>query len=386
MGVRDFLEIGSGRVLDRFIATLFTAFQGKNRAIPRKAALARDLRVEFRMAAIWRRTFLLLAIAGTLLSIRLAPRERPASTIRLSRPLMGTLWTIEVFDEARPAAARAAIDAAFAELARIDLLMSEWKAESPISQVNAAAGRQPVAVPAELRELIQRSIRYSEKTEGSFDITWRGMGAIWKFDDHFTPPTAQAVEAARRNVNYRAIQIDGDRVFLPKAGMSIGLGGIAKGYAVDRAFDALIRAGFANVMVDGGGDVRVAGTRNGVPWRLGIQHPRRERGRILGAVKPRNQALATSGDYERFRIVDGVRYHHIIDVRNGWPATAASSVSVLADTAEQGVVIAKGIFILGPEKGLALARTEGVEALLVDPAGRRFWTEGFRNVVEKDEQ
>jgi len=338
------------------------------------------------MAPIWRRTFLLLAIAGTLLAIRFVPSERPASTIRLSRPLMGTLWTMEIFDDARPAQARKAIDAAYAELVRIDNLMSEWKAESPISQVNSAAALHPVAVPVELRELIQRSIRYSEKTEGAFDISWRGMGAIWKFDDDFTPPTRQAVEAARRRVNFRAIQIDGDRVYLPKAGMSLGLGGIAKGYAVDRAFEVLRNAGFANVMVDGGGDVRVAGTRNGIPWRLGIQHPRRERGQIIGAVKPRNQALVTSGDYERFRIVNGVRYHHIIDVRNGWPATAASSVSVLAPTAEQGVVIAKGIFILGPEKGMALARAEGVEALLIDPEGRRYWTEEFHNVFEQEEK
>jgi len=337
------------------------------------------------MTNIWRRTILSLAIAGGLFGLRFAPWEKPLAAIRLSRPLMGTMWTLEVCDEGRPAAARAAIDAAYAELGRIDLLMSEWKPESPVSRINAAAGRAPVEVPAELRELIQRSIRYSEVTGGAFDITWRGMGRIWKFDDSFVAPSRQAVEAARRNVNYRAIQIEGNRVYLPKAAMNIGLGGIAKGYAVDRAFAVLLHAGFGNVMVDGGGDVRVSGTRNGVPWRLGIQHPRRERGHILGAVRPREQAIVTSGDYERFRIVDGIRYHHIIDIRTGWPATAASSVSVLAPTAEQGVVLAKGIFILGPEAGIALAKSEKVEALLIDPAGRQFATEGFLRVLEKGE-
>lgn len=334
------------------------------------------------MVNIWRRTALSLAIAGGLFGLRFVPWEKPVSTIRLSRPLMGTLWTIEVFDEARPAAARAAIDQAFEELNRIDRLMSEWKPDSPISQVNAAAGRHPVEVPSELRELIERSIRYSRITEGAFDITWRGMGSIWRFDDKFQPPSREAVDAARRNVDYRAIDIQGNRILLPKSTMSIGLGGIAKGYAVDRAAAILAQAGFTNTMVDGGGDVRVSGTRLGKPWRLGIQHPRREHGQILAAVQPHNQSLVTSGDYERFRIVNNIRYHHIIDVRSGWPATAASSVSVLAPSAEQGVVLAKGIFILGPDKGLALARAEGVEALLIDPSGRLFATAGFQKALE----
>lgn len=334
------------------------------------------------MSALWRRTVLSLAIAGALLGLRFVPREMTAATIRVSRPLMGTMWTIEVCDASSPVMARAAIDSAYAELFRIDGLMSEWKPESPISQVNAAAGLHPVEVPAELRELVERSIRYSEKSDGAFDITWRGMGRIWKFDDSFVVPGRQAVELARRNVNFRAIQIDGNRLYLPKAGMSIGLGGIAKGYAVDRAISVLAGAGIRNALVDGGGDVRVSGTRNGKPWRLGVQHPRREHGNILGRVELKDHALVSSGDYERFRIVDGKRYHHIIDVRTGWPAMAASSVSVLASSAEQGVVLGKAIFILGPEKGLALARAEGVDAMLIDPGGKQFFTEGFRASIE----
>jgi thiamine biosynthesis lipoprotein len=329
------------------------------------------------MGNIWRRTAIGLAIAGTLFALRFVPREQPAATIRQSRPLMGTVWTIEIFDEGRPAAAQSAINAAFAELVRIDQLMSEWKPDSPISRVNTAAGIHPVEVPAELREMLERARHYSEISDGAFDITWRGMGRIWKFDDSFRPPTPAAVDAARRNVDYRAVQIDGNRIFLPKSTMSIGLGGIAKGYAVDRAAEVIARAGFANSLVDGGGDVRVSGARAGAPWRLGIQHPRKPRGELLGAVSPVNQALLTSGDYERFREVDGVRYHHIIDVRTGWPARAATSVTVLSDSAEKGVVLAKVIFILGPEKGLALARAEKVEALLIDPAGRAHATPGF---------
>ncbi|HXJ41997.1 MAG TPA: FAD:protein FMN transferase, partial [Bryobacteraceae bacterium] len=299
----------------------------------------------------------MIAVLGGLLCLRyLNGGLRPAGVGGMfteQRSLMGTVWTIEVPDHGRSQeSARLAVAAAYRELERIDALMSEWKPESPISQVDAAAGVQPVEVPAELRELIERSVAYSQQTEGTFDITWRGMGKIWHFDDAFQVPSTAAVARARKSVDYRAIQIQGNRIFLP-AGMSIGLGGIAKGYAVDRAARVLARAGFTDSLVDGGGDLLASGTKYGKPWRLGVQNPRAEHGKILGVVSLSNAALVSSGDYERFRIVDGIRYHHIIDPRTGWPANASIGVTVLAKSAEQGVVLGKGIFILGPEKGLA---------------------------------
>jgi FAD:protein FMN transferase len=335
-----------------------------------------------RMSAMLRRTAVGLGVAGGLLGWRLLPKARGGAVLRVSRPLMGTQWTIEVCDEGRSREAGEAVTLAFEELVRIDALMSEWKADSPVSRINAEAGRAAVAVPDELVRLIERSIGYSEVTGGAFDITWRGMGKIWKFDDTFRPPTAEAVSAARRNVNYREIQIDGNRVMLPRVGMSIGLGGIAKGYAVDRAMGVLAACGFRNALVNGGGDVRVSGTRNGEPWRLGVQHPRRAHGELIGRVMPVDQALASSGDYERFRSVDGVRYHHIIDVRTGWPAKDSMAATVLAPTAEQGVVLGKGVFILGAQEGIRLARQQGVDALLVDCAGALHMTDGFKTAIE----
>ncbi len=337
------------------------------------------------MRTPWRKISLYIAIAGTLTGLRLASvagRVNQNETVRVQRPLMGTTWNIEVVDHGHEAAARHAIDQAYDELTRIDALMSEWKPDSPISQINAAAGKNAVAVPAELREIIERSNRYSQMSEGAFDITWHGMANIWHFDDQFVPPSPVAVENARRNVDFRAIRIEGNRVFLPRVGMSIGLGGIAKGYAVDRASELLARAGFIDSLVDGGGDIRVSGTRGGVPWQMGIQDPRQERGTLIGRVPVSAGAIVTSGDYERFRVVNGIRYHHIIDARTGWPANAACSVTVLSPAAEQGVVLAKIIFILGPERGLAIARSEGVDALLIDPAGRRYATEGFTRRFE----
>jgi thiamine biosynthesis lipoprotein len=343
------------------------------------------------MNILWRRTILCTAFVCGLIALRFASGNahvgpvslQPGASgfVKVERSLMGTQWGIEVVDHGRTEEARLAIDHAYAELTRIDNLMSEWKPESPISQVDAAAGKHAVEVPAELREILQRSIHYSEITGGTFDVTWRSMGNIWHFDDTFVVPSAAVVAKARKNINYRAIHIDGNSVYLP-AGVNIGLGGIAKGYAVDRAAGVLAQAGFMDSMVDGGGDVLLSGTKNGQPWHLGIQDPRRPHGEVLGVVGVSNMAVATSGDYERFRIVNGVRYHHIIDPRTGWPATASISVSVMAKSAEQGVVLDKGIFMLGPEKGLALARSQGVEAMVVDPAQKQYFTEGFRRAFE----
>ena len=329
----------------------------------------------------WRRTILSLAFVAAL--HRAAPRiglgaySAHSGSVKIQRSLMGTLWGIEVIDHGRPEEARQAIDSAYANCARIEDLMSEWKPESPISQVNAAAGLHPVEVPAELRELLQRSIRYSEITEGTFDVTWRGMGNIWHFDDTFAVPTAAAVANARKNIDYRAIRIEGNSVFLPA-------GRTSDSAALPKATPLTAQPAFSG-RPDSPIHWSMAAATCSPPAREtaspGISAFRTRAGntaRFWALPTFPDMALVTSGDYERFRIVNGVRYHHIIDPRTGWPATASISVSVLAKTAEEGVVLAKGIFILGPEKGLALARAEGVEALVIDPKLKQYLTEGFR--------
>lgn len=330
---------------------------------------------------MWRKTLLGVGLLGLLVALRFLPRGGPAlelhRSVKVQRPLMGTVWGMEVMHQGDAGPARKAVDAAFAELERIDRLMSEWKPDSPISQVNAAAGNAPVEVPAELRQMLERSLRYSELSHGAFDVTWRGMGRIWRFDDGFVVPAKADVEKARKNVDYRALRIDGNKVFLPRAEMSIGLGGIAKGYAVDRAAAVLEQAGFRDYLVDGGGDIRVSGKKDGHPWSLGIQHPREPRGTLLGRVRMTKGVLVTSGDYERFRMVDGVRYHHIIDVRTGYPAMGCQSVSVIADEGEKAVVLAKVVFLLGVEEGMRIAKQQGVEVMAIDAAGKRFASSGF---------
>ena len=334
-----------------------------------------------------RRILIAFCVVALLIAVRFASvdaRVESVKTIKIQRPLMGTIWNLEVVDHGRPEEARRAIDKAYKELERIDALMSEWKPQSPISQVNAAAGKHAVEVPEELRDLLVRAKQYGEGSGGAFDVTWHGMASIWHFDDSFTVPSRAAVEAARRNVDFRAIQIEGNDIFLPRTGMSIGLGGIAKGYAIDRASAALAQAGFKDTLVDGGGDVLASGAReDGGPWRLGIQDPRAERGTMLGLVRASKGAVVTSGDYERFRMVNGVRYHHIIDPRTGYPANRSMSVTVVAENAERAVVLCKPIFILGGEEGLAFARAQHVEALIIGADGKRWMTEGFGRVFER---
>lgn len=328
---------------------------------------------------------LLCGVCGAValaVAMRVLPADRSEGSVRLQRPLMGTIWSVEVVHSGDGIAARQAGEAVFEELERIDRLMSEWKPESPVSKINDAAGRAMVEVPVELRDLLERSVAYGHKSGGSFDITWRGMRHLWRFDDGFRVPAAAEVDAARALVNYRDLRIEGNRVGLARAGMSIGLGGIAKGYAIDRAAAILEQRGFGHYLVDGGGDIRVKGTKGGRPWRLGIQAPRAERGTLLGAVSLTSGVLVTSGDYERFKLAGGVRYHHIIDPHTGWPATACRSVTVIAPAAEQAVVWAKIIFIGGPAEGLAAARAEGIEALVIDSLGGRHETMGFARAFE----
>ena len=320
---------------------------------------------------------LLAAGVGWWVSSSPAPRAGPSGVQRVSRTLMGTLWSITVADHGRPEPARSAAEEALREVDRIEKLMSEWMPESPISQVNAAAGGKPVEVPAEVSALLQRALAYGARSGGAFDVSWRGMGGIWRFDAGFRLPSAAEVEAGLRNVDYRAVRLQGNNVSLTRPGMAIGLGGIAKGYAVDRAAAVLRKAGFPDSLVAGAGDIMASGTKYGSPWRLAVQDPRGERGQSLGTVALRDAAISTSGDYERFQMVGGVRYHHIMDPRTGWPARGSMSVSVLAPTAEQTDALATTLFVLGPEKGLALARELGVDALIIGDDGRRHATDGF---------
>ncbi len=336
---------------------------------------------------LFRPILVILILVGIALTIRYLSQsvdQEPAQVVKMERELMGTLWGIQVVAKTDPDVARAqqAIEQAFQELHRIDALMSDWKDDSPLSAINFAAGQEPTEVPTELVAIISRGIHFGELTSGAFDITWKGMEDLWHFNGPFEVPTQAAVTEALQFVDYRQILIEGQHVSLPK-GFAIGLGGIAKGYAIDRAAAILEEYGFRDFLVNGGGDILAGGTRGSRLWSIGIRDPRGARDELLAKVRLSDGSVVTSGDYERFRIVDGIRYHHIVDPRTGYPADKCQAVTIVAETAEEADVLATVVFVLGHEKGLPLIEAiSGVEAFVVDVNGEFQMTDGFREVVE----
>lgn len=276
------------------------------------------------------------------------------------------------------AALRKAFDAATKEIVRIEALMTTWRPDSELSRVNAAAGREAIEVGPETLEVIREALHTSAISEGTFDISFESLHGLWKFDEDLdpNPPAAAAIKKKLPLVDYRKIRVDEAKstVKLEAAGMRIGLGGIAKGYAVDRAAKVLEDAGLDAFYVQAGGDLYARGKKpDGNDWSAGIRDPRGPDGSFFALLPVSDHAFSTAGDYERSYIVGGKRYHHIIDPRTGEPATASRSVTVWAKTALLADAIDDAVFILGPKKGLELVESlDDVGAVIVD-AKNNLW-------------
>jgi thiamine biosynthesis lipoprotein len=270
------------------------------------------------------------------------------------------------------AAIRAAFDGALAEIRRIEALMTTWREDSELSRVNAAAGKEPVAVGQETFDIVKEAVHTSEISEGTFDITFHSLHGLWKFDEDLDPhpPSDAQIKAKLPFVGYRHIHLDpaARTIFLDNPGTQISLGGIAKGYAVDRATKVLREAGLASFYVQAGGDLYAAGRKpDGSPWSAGIRDPRGPEGSYFALIALSDHAFSTAGDYERSYVIDGKRYHHIIDPRTGRPATASRSVTIYAPTALLADAIDDAVFILGVAKGMKLVESlDGVGAVIVD--------------------
>jgi thiamine biosynthesis lipoprotein len=294
---------------------------------------------------------------------------------------MGTHLAYAAFTtpEVDSAHAQAAFDAATTEIKRLEALMTTWNPNSEVSRVNAAAGKEPVEVGVETFDVIRESLHASEMSGGAFDITFETLHGLWKFDEDLDPhpPSAADVRARRRYLGYGHVKLDAARrtVLLDEAHVRIGLGGIAKGYAVDRASRILLDAGLRSFYVQAGGDLYAHGSKpDGSLWIAGIRDPRGNEGDYFAMMALGDHAFSTAGDYERAYIVGGTRYHHIIDPHTGYPATASRSVTIWAPTALLADEIDDAVFILGPAKGLALVESlDGVGAVIVD-SRNKVWT------------
>jgi thiamine biosynthesis lipoprotein len=312
------------------------------------------------------------------------PAATPASRlIERAHQTMGTEVRVSVWsaDQARVEIAAAAV---FREFDRLDAMMSVWHEGSDIVRLNANAGSRAVPVSAETREVLRIAHDISEQTGGTFGVTFAALSGLWKFDyqdkDNSVPDPK---DIARRLplINYRDLVVDdgAGTAQLKRPGMRVNVGGIGKGYAVDRVAGILRLSGLRDFMIQAGGDMYVSGTRGDRPWRLGIRDPRGPADRIFAALDLTDATFSTSGDYERFFMKDGRRYHHILDLSTGEPARLSRSVTLVTDRAVVADALAKGVFILGPDAGMALIeRTPGVEGVIVSAKNEVSISPGLR--------
>lgn len=267
---------------------------------------------------------------------------------------------------------KAAFEKATAEIERIEALMTTWRPDSDLSKVNDAAGKSKVAIDPETFAVVKESLHTSAISSGTFDITFESLHGLWKFDQDLDPhpPTPAEVKAKLHLVGWKHVHLDeaAHTVFIDQVGTKISLGGIAKGYAVDKACAIVVASGLQSFFVQAGGDLYAKGTKpDGTAWQAGIRDPRGPEGSYFAMIDLSDHAFSTAGDYERSYIVDGKRYHHIIDPRTGYPATASRSVTIYANDAYQADAIDDAVFILGPKKGLELVESiEGMGAVIVD--------------------
>ena len=334
---------------------------------------------------------ILAACAGP---ARTAP-PAPAAEVRLhaeSRPTMSTIVTVTLAG-APPAEASSAADEVFALFARVEAMMNEWREGSPLASLNAAAGSgRWTELPGDLCEVLRIGLDGARRTDGLFDPTWAALRGLWRFGDGELPtvPDAGALAARCRLVSWKALELEplaeprgpaGSRppcrARLGATGMAVGLGGLAKGWAVDRAVEALRRRGLRDFVVQAGGDLYASGRRGDRPWRIGVRDPRGPPEATFADLEVTDRAFSTSGDYERFFLAGGIRYHHVIDPRSCRPGTASRSASILAATAVEAEILGKAAFVLGGEAGLRLAEREGAAALLVTSDGRPIASPGL---------
>ncbi len=316
----------------------------------------------------------------------LAAGERPQTgpfvpvKVEVKDSAMGTALHFIVYTSPRAdePATRVAIQKSIAEMRRLEALMSEWKNDSEIGKVNQHAGQWQDVSP-ETYEVLEKSLWGGKLSNATFDITFQAMSGLWKFggaqEADPKPPAPAEIERKRRLIDYRKVELDAARRAVRIGSeQQIGLGGVAKGFIVDRAVRVLREAGLDAFLVQAGGDLYGSGRKpDASPWVSGVQDPRGAQGKFFALLELENHAFSTAGDYARSYVTGGKRYHHIIDPRTGYPATACRSVTIWATDATTADVVDDAVFILGPEQGLPIVESlEGVGALIVD-AKNKVW-------------
>jgi thiamine biosynthesis lipoprotein len=280
------------------------------------------------------------------------------------------------------------IDEAVGEIKRIEKMISSWDSTSETSEIIKYAGVKPVKVDKELLDLIERAIKISELTDGAFDISYASMDKIWKFDGSMKDlPTQEEISKSVEKVGYKNIILDSEKqtVFLKNPGMRIGFGAIGKGYAADKAKQLLISEGVEAGIMNASGDLCTWGTQpDGSSWMVGITNPL-NKNKVFSWFPLDNNAVVTSGNYEKYILLNGIKYSHIIDPRTGWPAHGLTSVSIFAPKAELADALATSVFVMGKETGLDfINQLPEIECVIVDDQGKIFTSNNIElNKTEK---
>ena len=262
------------------------------------------------------------------------------------------------------------LDLAIAEISRIEKIISSWDTQSQTSAINRNAGVSPVKVDSELFQLIERALKISKLTQGAFDISYASMDRIWKFDGSVTEmPPAEVIKQSVSKVGYQNIILNHKEqtVFLKNKGMKIGFGAIGKGYAADEAKKLLIKHGVTSGIINASGDLNAWGAQpNGKDWMVAIVNPL-NKNKVFSWLPIKDQAVVTSGNYEKYIMLNGERYTHIIDPRTGYPSKGILSATVFTKNAELADALATSIFVMGVETGLDFVnQLKGVECIIVN--------------------
>lgn len=314
--------------------------------------------------------------------------EQTPVVVKRTQMQMGTLVTITSVASDRRHAHEAA-SAGFQEIRRLEELLSTWIATSELSRVNAAAGREPVQVAADTLKVLEASLEIARLTEGGFNILVGPAVEAWSVLDRQNVPSGVLLEAIRPLTDLRLLHVNAEQrtVYLAKPGMRVDVGGIGKGFAADMAVVAMQKAGASAGVVALSGDIRTFGQLPvGRKFPIGIRHPRRAEA-VLAFIELQDEAISTAGDYERYFEQDGVRYHHILDPTTLQPARGCQSVTVVARDGLTADGLDTGIFVLGPERGLALVeQLPGVGAVIVDHSGKVWVSSYLKGRVRMNEQ
>jgi len=322
-----------------------------------------------------------------LFSCPYASADNATELIAESRPLLHTFVEIKAYGDN----AREALEAAFAEMARVNDLLNNYDPSSEISKINRSAGGEPVPVRPETMEALQTALKFSALSDGALDMTVGPLLRLWGFAQEKPglaggEPDRAAIKKAKRLVDYRALELvttpqteqSAGTARLKKAGMWIDVGSFSKGYVADRAMQVLMQRGIKNALISAGGTICAIGCKaNGSPWKVAVRHPRKDDA-MLTFISLRDGAVSTSGDYERFYETKGKRRGHIIDPRTGVPVERMQSVTVLAKSGVDSDALSTALFVLGPDKGIALVnRLSDVAALLVSHTGRMVMSDNW---------